>query len=106
MVQRDDTSPHLALAPDQTGLALASRRPADRSLLRILFTPVAEETPVLPGALAQKYPSAGRSSPWQWVFPATSTYQHPDTGQVRRHHLHETVIQCAVHESVLRAGIR
>lgn len=59
----------------------------------------------LPEALERKYPSAPRSPSWQWVFPATSTYRHPDTGQIRRHHLHETVIQRAVHESVLRAGI-
>jgi site-specific recombinase XerD len=35
-----------------------------------------------------------------------STYRHPETGQMRRHHLHETVIQRAVHAAVLRAGIR
>ena len=60
----------------------------------------------LPGALERKYPSAPRSAPWQWVFPATSTYRHPETRQIRRHHLHETVIQRAVHAAVLRAGIR
>ncbi len=60
----------------------------------------------LPGALDKKYPNAPRSPPWQWVFPATSTYRHPETGQIRRHHLHETVIQRAVHAAVLRAGIR
>ncbi len=60
----------------------------------------------LPDALARKYPNAGRSALWQWVFPATSAYRHPETGQVRRHHLHETVIQRAVREAVLRAGIR
>ena len=27
----------------------------------------------LPGAFARKHPGAGRSVPWQWVFPATST---------------------------------
>lgn len=59
----------------------------------------------LPAALDRKYPSAPRSPAWQWVFPATSTYRHPETGQIRRHHLHETVIQRAVHDAVLRAGI-
>jgi integron integrase len=47
----------------------------------------------LPGALARKYPNAGREWPWQWVFPATRMYRDPETGQRRRHHLHETVIQ-------------
>jgi integron integrase len=59
----------------------------------------------LPGALAAKLPNAPRESPWQWVFPATRKYVHPETGQLRRHHLHETVLQAAVRDAVLRAGI-
>jgi integrase len=47
----------------------------------------------LPDALSRKYPNAGHEWPWQWVFPATRTYTHPATGQRRRHHLHETVLQ-------------
>lgn len=58
-----------------------------------------------PDALAQKFPNAGREWPWQWVFPATRTYEDPDSGQVRRHHLHETVLQKAVREAVLAAGL-
>jgi hypothetical protein len=30
----------------------------------------------LPGALARKFPKAGREWLWQWVFPATRTYLH------------------------------
>ena len=59
----------------------------------------------LPHALGRKYPSAGREWAWQWVFPATRTYVHPETGQVRRHHLHETAVQRAVRRAVLTAGI-
>lgn len=59
----------------------------------------------LPDALARKAPSAGRSLPWQWVFPATRTYRHAGTGQIRRHHLHETVIQRALRAAAGRAGI-
>jgi integrase len=58
----------------------------------------------LPGALARKYPNAGREWGWQWVFPATRTYVDPTTGQRRRHHLHETVAQRAVKEAVRRPG--
>jgi integron integrase len=47
----------------------------------------------LPGALARKYPNAHREWPWQWVFPATRIYTDPATGERRRHHLHETVLQ-------------
>jgi integron integrase len=59
----------------------------------------------LPGALAKKLPSAGREWPWQWVFPATRTYVERETGEKRRHHLHETVVQHAVRRAVLASGI-
>jgi integron integrase len=49
----------------------------------------------LPGALARKYVSAEREWPWQWVFPATRRYSDAKTGKLRRHHLHETVLQRA-----------
>lgn len=59
----------------------------------------------LPGALMRKYPNAGREWGWQWVFPATRIYVDRVTGQRRRHHLHETVLQRAVRDAVRRAGI-
>ena len=59
----------------------------------------------LPNALARKYPNAGRSIGWQWMFPATRGYVEPRTGERRRHHLHETVLQRAVSAAVRGAGI-
>ncbi len=59
----------------------------------------------LPWALARKYPNAGREWPWQWVFPATRFYVDRATGERRRHHLHESVLQRAVKEAVRRTGI-
>jgi integron integrase len=59
----------------------------------------------LPDALARKYPNAGREWAWQWVFPATRMYRDRVTGQVRRHHLHESVLQRAVKAAVRQAGI-
>ena len=60
---------------------------------------------VLPDKLQAKYPNASREWSWQWVFPATRTYADPATGQRRRHHLHETVLQRAVRDAVLRIGL-
>jgi integron integrase len=59
----------------------------------------------LPYALSRKYPNAGREWPWQWVFPATRIYAEAETGQRRRHHLHETALQRSVHRAVRQAGI-
>jgi integrase len=59
----------------------------------------------LPGALAVKYPGAAREWAWQWVFPAGRQHVDRTTGERRRHHLHESVIQRAVKAAVQRSGI-
>ena len=59
----------------------------------------------LPDALERKYPNAGRELGWQWIFPATRHYVDRLSGQRRRHHLHESVIQRAVKKAVRQAGI-
>jgi integron integrase len=59
----------------------------------------------LPGAFGRKSPAAARAWEGQWAFPATTIYRDTETGERRRHHLHETAVQRAVKEAVLRAGI-
>lgn len=59
----------------------------------------------LPGALARKLPGASKSWPWQWLFPATRQYRDRETGELRRHHLHETVLQRAFHAAVRGARL-
>jgi integron integrase len=59
----------------------------------------------VPDALERKYPRAPWEWGWQWVFPATRFYVDRVTGRKRRHHLHESVLQRAVREAVVRAGI-
>ena len=59
----------------------------------------------LPGALSRKYPNASREWAWQWVFPATRFFRDSETGEYRRHHLHESVLQRAVKEAVRSANI-
>jgi integron integrase len=60
---------------------------------------------ILPNALERKYPNAGKEWGWQWVFPASSHYSDRETGERRRHHLHESVMQKALKEARHRAGI-
>jgi site-specific recombinase XerD len=38
-------------------------------------------------------------------LPATRQYRHPESGQLRRHHLHETVLQRAFHIACRVAGL-
>jgi hypothetical protein len=52
----------------------------------------------------EKYPNAGKEWDWQWVFPATSQFTDRVTGEQRRHHLHESVLQRAFKEARLEAG--
>ncbi len=59
----------------------------------------------LPDALARKYPNAPKDWGWQWAFPAASHYSDRLTGERRRHHLHESVLQRAFKDARIRAGI-
>ena len=59
----------------------------------------------LPNALARKYPNADREWGWQWVFPASKHYLDRRTGIQHRRHLHESVVEKAVHEAVRRAKL-
>jgi hypothetical protein len=59
----------------------------------------------LPDALARKYPNAATEWGWQWVFPASKLSLDPRSGVRRRHHLHESVLQKAVHAGARAAGI-
>jgi integron integrase len=59
----------------------------------------------LPDALDRKYPGASRDWPWQWLFPASRHYVDPVTGERRRHHLHETVLQRAVARAATAAKL-
>lgn len=59
----------------------------------------------LPDALRRKYPSAATQWAWQWIFPAGRRYVDRETGEWRRHHLHESVMQRAMAAAVRRSGV-
>jgi site-specific recombinase XerD len=56
-------------------------------------------------AFVRKVPNAPRSLSWQYLFPAHRVFVDRDTGNRRRHHLHETMVQRAFTEAVQAAGI-
>lgn len=59
----------------------------------------------LPHALERKFPNAQRDWRWQYVFPAATRSHDPQTGEWRRHHLDESVVQKAVKAAARRAGL-
>jgi len=59
----------------------------------------------LPDALDRKYPNATEEWAWQWVFPAARVYVHSPTGQRRRHHVHESLLQRSFRSAVRAAGL-
>lgn len=59
----------------------------------------------LPNALEKKYPNAPTEWGWQFVFPASKYSKDPRSGKLRRHHLHESVLQKAVKEACRQAGL-
>jgi len=59
----------------------------------------------LPHALERKYPGAGVTWGWHWVFPAAQLARDPRSGIVRRHHLTETGPQRAVLRAAARAHL-
>ena len=51
-------------------------------------------------ALDKKYPNAAKEFVWQWLFPAQDLTRVLETGEYKRYHLHETVVQKAIKEAV------
>ena len=60
----------------------------------------------LPNGLDRKLRGAGLSWEWYWLFPAQRPTVHRGTGELFRHHLHETVIQRSVKQAARAAAVR
>jgi integron integrase len=59
----------------------------------------------LPHALESKYPRAGQTWAWHWVFPAPGLSVDPRTGVERRHHLYQERLSRALKRARVQAGI-
>ena len=64
----------------------------------------------LPGAIARKYPNAGREFGWQYIFASARSSRDPraeegSSAQSGRHHVGENFLQRAVKEAVRGAEI-
>ncbi|MGH2566917.1 MAG: integron integrase [Bacteroidota bacterium] len=60
---------------------------------------------LLPDALERKYPNAPVDWRWQWVFPQEKRWIHPTTREQGRHHIDESLVQRAVKDAVVKAGL-
>jgi len=59
----------------------------------------------VPDSVGRKIPQAGTQWPWFWVFPAAGQSTDPQSGIIRRHHLHEAGFAKALGKAVTRARI-
>ena len=59
----------------------------------------------MPGALAGKYPDGSKEFKWQWLFPQKNRWKNQTTCEEGRWHLDESLMQRAVKQAILEAGI-
>jgi integron integrase len=59
----------------------------------------------LPDAVERKYPNARKDWRWQWVFPQENRWVNPHTKAQGRHHMDESLVQKAVRDAVVQAGL-
>ncbi|MGB5008882.1 MAG: integron integrase, partial [Candidatus Dechloromonas phosphoritropha] len=59
----------------------------------------------LPDALDKKYPNAVVDWLWQYIFPSGSYSIDPRSGEERRHHIDEKLLQRAVKRAVQASGV-
>ena len=61
--------------------------------------------PSLPFQLGKKYPNAWKQEGWMYLFPSAGLCAHPVTGELCRHHLHDTVARKALKKAVSLADL-
>ena len=59
----------------------------------------------LPDQLDRKYKNVAKAFIWQWFFPAQSLTKLSNTQDMRRYHIHESVVQKAIKKAVNDAKI-
>jgi integrase len=55
--------------------------------------------------LERKYPHTNQELGWQYIFPATKFSIDPRSGEVRRHHIDEKMLQRYVKQAAITAQI-
>ncbi|EOD77767.1 Integron integrase IntI4 [Grimontia indica] len=60
----------------------------------------------MPNRLRIKYASERKKQPWQFLFPSSKLSVDPETGAIRRHHLHEKQLQRSLRDCARKANIQ
>tara|TARA_R110002096_G_scaffold17139_1_gene58972 strand:+ start:264 stop:1238 length:975 start_codon:yes stop_codon:yes gene_type:complete len=60
----------------------------------------------IPDALSRKYKNANKELGWHYLFPSVRLSIEPETNNIRRHHLDETLINKAIRKAKHKAGIK
>ena len=58
----------------------------------------------MPNALARKMPHAATSWGWMWLFPGDHLSRDPESGIIRRHHLHPKVYGASICRAAKKTG--
>jgi len=95
---RSTLLPSSLIIPLQQHLVQVLEQHKDDSLQGAGFVP-------LPGALYKKYPKAGQSIGWQYVFPSTAIRKWPQTGQRVRWHCSASTPQKAFKRALQKTSI-
>ncbi|MDF2182722.1 integron integrase [Neptuniibacter sp. CAU 1671] len=61
--------------------------------------------PSLPNALGKKYPNAFRQPAWMFLFPSSGLCKHPISGELCRHHLHDSVPRKALKVALAKTNL-
>lgn len=59
----------------------------------------------MPYALERKYPLENKSLAWQYIFPSNKLSGDPETGEIRRHHFHQTGVRKAIKKAAQAAKL-
>jgi integron integrase len=59
----------------------------------------------MPYALERKYPNAGKTLGWQYLFPSLKLSKDPRSSAIRRHHIEERTVQRSVKKAAALAKI-
>lgn len=59
----------------------------------------------LPHALDSKYPNAGKSLAWQYMFPSDNVSKDPRVNVMRRHHIYSGTLQAHIKDAIRTARV-